>query len=223
MSMSSVFEYYSPSNIFPHFKQKPNFLLPETSFNNITLVDNVAQAKAIDYNQYMFKHNNAFMKVSVGINDTSALTNADYVEIFVQSGNTIDGNGKITSPATVKNLYYESDVYLGKQINATDKINEFHTSSQSKNGDSVLITKNSFDYQLDGTYFVTKFIAFPLWNSTVNKPGFENLNTMFDKNYGVAIKPFGSFINNANANVSVEFIVPNITMQDIASLAKFSI
>ena len=105
--MSSVFEYYSPSNVFPHFKQKPNFLLQETSFDDITLVDDVVQTKAIDYTQYrMLKHNNAFMKVSIAINDASALTNADYVEIFVQSGNSVNGAGKITSPANVQNLYY---------------------------------------------------------------------------------------------------------------------
>jgi hypothetical protein len=224
MSMSSVFEYYSPSNVFPHFKQKPNFLLQETSFDDITLVDDIVQAKAIDYTQYrMLKHNNAFMKVSIAINDASALTNADYVEIFVQSGNSVNGAGKITSPANVQNLYYESDMYLGKKINSTSVVDYFQVGVQFKQGNSALITKDSFDYQSDGTYFVTKFIAFPLWNSTVNTVGFENKNTMFDKNYGVAIKPFGAFINNANASVSVEFVVPNIDMQSIAKLTQYTV
>ena len=223
MSMSPLFSYYSPSNIFPFFREKPSFLLEETTFDNLTLVSGSAQVKAIDYTQYpVFKHNNAFMKVSISIEDASVLTDADYIELYIQSGTSIDGEeGKIVEAVDIPNLYYESDEYLGKKINATDIVNYYPSGTQYKQSNKVIIKKSSFDYQSDGTYFVTKFISFPLWNSDVIKAGFENSNTIFNKYYGVSIKPFGSFINNADASISAQFIVPNILMEDIATLVKF--
>ena len=221
MSMSPLFAYYSPSNIFPFLREKPSFLLEETAFDGLTLVSGATQVKATDYTQYpVFKHNNAFMKVSVSIPDTAALTDADYIELYIQSGTSVDGGGKIVSPVNVPNLYCESDEYLGKKINSTDIVNYYPTGTQYKQGDKVIIKKSSFDYQADGTYFVTKFISFPLWNSNVTKVGFENSNTTFDKYYGVNIKPIGDFINNADASISVQFVVPNVLMEDIATLVK---
>jgi hypothetical protein len=212
-----MFEYFSPHSLTNVFRDKPSYLLIETGLDAITLTGGLYHTKAIDYTSYkMFERNQCFMRVSVEINNNSVLTDADTLEIFVESGLAVDVGNKITSPVNIPDITFESDKFFGKKVALNTIDNKYPDYDQYVSAEKVIISKDSFAMQNDNTFYVSKHIAFPIWNSSVK----ANKQTGFNPYYAVNFKPNGAFVGNANVKVSVQFLEMKMDMGAIGSIAK---
>lgn len=209
-----MLDYISPVNVEPSLRLKPDYLLTPQTLNGVSTTFLTKAANKMQYKH--FDYARVFMKLEVEINDNSALTSSDYLEVFVQSGTELDVNNKIVNGSTVSYIAYESDKYPGKKINSTsteDGIVDYYLevfadeSAGSLRG-GLRISKDSFSYQADGTYYVAKYIAFPMMNTSVLNPVNAGKNTALDNFYGMKITPFGAFVNNANVKLSASMYVP---------------
>ena len=209
-----MLDYISPVNNEPSLRHKPDYILAPQTLAGVTTTILTKAANKMQYKHFSFGR--VFMKLEVEINNNSALVDADYLEVFVESGVEIDVNDKIVNGVTVKYIAHENDRYPMKRINSTtldtDVVDYFDTVFSDKSAGALQgglrIKKDSFAYQKDGTYFVTKYIAFPTQNTSVLNPLNANKNTALDNFYGAKITPFGAFSDNANVKVSVSIYAP---------------
>jgi hypothetical protein len=205
--------YFSPANIF-----NTKDLLVQDTLDNITL-DGAGRYSTIavnrkDYGQ--FKRDNVYMEIGVSMPNTAALVDADQIEIYVQSGVEVDLSNIIVSPTDIPALSSNNDVWLNKQLTSTTRAEHISNIKPNDFGNKVIISKNSFEYQPDTTFFAQKFISFPLYNTSVA----DGKNTTFDDYYSIAIKPLAAFIANANVSVFVRFWHFKIPASDIGKLLE---
>lgn len=198
---NSIFSYKAPSNVFSSLRSKPNYILEPQDLSGVTAAFKTKAINRLDHD--FFDYGRVLMQLTVEIDNNAALTDADYIELAVQSGVEVDVNSKIVGGTTVPNISYEHDDYPGKRISSTVTLEKYLKTNDEVHSmtGKLKITKNSFAYQKDGTYYVTKHIAFPTVNTSVTNPA--SANTLLDDFYGAVITPFGSMANNANVKISV--------------------
>jgi len=219
-----MLNYISPTGYDASLRNKPDYILTPQTLNGVSATFLTKAANKVEYKHFIYPK--VFMKLEVEINNNASLVDADYLEIFVQSGIEVDVNNKIVNGVTVPYIAYENDRYPMKQINSTTQdtaVVDYYDTVYADESAGALrgglrIAKNSFAYQKDGTYYVTKYIAFPTMNTSVLNPANANKNTALDNFYGAKITPFGAFINNANVKISMSMYAPDFPpsmLQDI--------